>query len=283
MPSASHGQYRRRPGREQAGGARPPLLGSSGQSIVTGRGKTMKQMLIYNEVVPVTRERHGKLSLKPTTSFEFAGETNSVPLLAQEFGMAGLHFPIVFSEGGDGHVPAAILGVRDKENAFVAKDGSWSAPYIPAFLRRYPFIFATDEKAETFTLMVDRTYPGLNSGGKGERLFDADGEQTQFLKNAINFLSEYQAHYERTRAFGNSLNELGLLEPGEIHLPLPGDPERRLRGFKIVSRDKLRALSAETLARLNASGELELIYLHLFSLGNLPRLQEKLAAAAAPA
>ena len=240
----------------------------------------MKQMLIYNEVVPVTRERHGKLSLKPLTSYDFARQTNSVPLLAQEFGLAGLHFPIVFSEGGDGHVPAVILGVRDQENAFVGPDGSWTGAYVPAFLRRYPFVFGTDEKAETFTLMVDRTYPGLNSSGKGERLFDADGEQTVFLKNVIAFLSEYQAQHECSRAFGATLSEFGLLEPGEIHLPLPGDPERRLRGFKIVSREKLRALPVERLAGLHASGELELIYLHLFSLGNLARLQERLAASA---
>ena len=49
-------------------------------------------------------------------------------------------------------------------------------------------------------------------------------------------------------------------------------PERRLTGFKIVNRDKLKALSGDLLAQMIKSDELELIYLHLFSLRNLSRL-----------
>jgi hypothetical protein len=241
----------------------------------------MKQMLIYNDVTPVTREKHGKFSFKATGNFDFARQTNSVPLVVQEFGLAAMHYAIVFGQASDGIVPAAVLGVRDNENIFVGADGRWDAPYIPAFVRRHPFVFGTDEKAEKFTLLVDESYPGFNKGGKGEMLFDAGGEQTAFLKNVLAFLSEYQGQTQATEAFTKTLSELNLLEPAEAHLPLPKDPERRLRGFLIVSREKLRALPGDKLAELNQSGALELIHLHLFSLMNLSRLQEKLSAAAA--
>lgn len=238
----------------------------------------MKKLLIYEDITPVTRQAHGQLSLKKSESFEFARETNAVPVVLAEFPRASGEFAIVFTEASEGIIPAVILGLREKENAYIAKDGKWEAGYVPAFLRRYPFVFATDAKAETFTLMIDPNYSGFNTDGKGERLFDADGEQTAFLTNTLNFLREYQAHFARTRAFGTKLEELGLLEPVEARVPLPKDPDRRLTGFKIVNRDKLKALSGDALSQMLKTDELELIFLHLFSLRNLGRLHEKLAA-----
>jgi hypothetical protein len=238
----------------------------------------MKKLLIYEDVTPVTRKAHGQLSLKKGATYEFASETNAVPVVLAEFPRACADYAIVFTDASEGLIPAAVLGVRDKENAYVAKDGSWDAGYIPAFVRRYPFVFATDAKAETFTLMIDQNYSGFNTEGKGERLFDSDGENTAFLTNTLNFLREYQQHFGRTRAFGKKLDELGLLEPVEARVPLPKDPDRRLTGFRIVNRDKLKALSGDVLAQLIKTDELELIFLHLFSLRNLNRLQEKMAS-----
>lgn len=241
----------------------------------------MKQLLIYNDVIPVSKDRHAKYSYKPTGNYEFARQTNSVPLVAAEFAMAAMHYAIVFGQAADGVVPAAVLGVRDSENVFVGADGVWNASYIPAFVRRHPFVFGSDEKAEMLTLMVDESCAGFNTSGKGEMLFDAEGEQTTFVKNVMAFLGEYQGQTLATNNFTKLLTDLDLLDPAEAHLPLPSDPERRLRGFLIVSRDKLKALPAEKLAELHANGALELIYIHLFSMNNLSRLQEKMSAAAA--
>lgn len=239
----------------------------------------MKKLLIYEDVVPVTRQAHGNLSLKKGKTFEFARQTNAVPLVVAEFPQVAQDYAIVFTETSEGIVPAAVLGARTDENAYITADGTWDAPYVPAFVRRYPFVFAADEKAETFTLMVDPTYPGLNKDGKGERLFDADGAQTTFLDNTLAFLKEYQALFNHTRGLATKLNEMGLLEPVEARLPLPKDPQRRLTGFKIVNREKLKALDADVVSQMLKSDEMELIFLHLFSLRNLARLQEKMAAA----
>lgn len=238
----------------------------------------MKKLLIYEDIIAVTRKAHGNLSLKKGQTYEFARQTNAVPVVLSEFPPASSEYAIVFTEAAEGTMPAVILGVRDRENAYVGPDGSWGASYVPAFVRRYPFVFATDAKAETFTLMIDRSYSGFNTEGRGERLFDADGAQTSFLDTTLNFLRAYQTQFARTRAFGNRLAELGLLEPVEARVPLPKDPNRRLTGFKIVNRDKLKALGADVLAAMVKSDELELIFLHLFSLRNLNRLHEKLAA-----
>lgn len=238
----------------------------------------MKQLLIYDDVVPVTRQAHGNHALKRDSTYEFARQTNAVPLVLAEFPQVSQDYAIVFTETAEGVMPAVVLGARNDENAYIKADGTWDAPYVPAFVRRYPFVFAMDEKGETFTLMVDPGYAGLNTEGKGERLFDADGAQTAFLDSTLAFLKEYQALFQRTRAFGMRLNELNLLDPVEARLPLPQDPQRRLTGFKIVNRDKLKALGADIVSQMLKSDELELIFLHLFSLRNLGRLQEKMAA-----
>jgi hypothetical protein len=244
----------------------------------------MKTLLIYNEVVPVTRREHGSLALKKGTTFEFAKETNAAPLVIAEFARASIDYPIVFTEAAEGIIPSAILGLRNNENAFVDADGSWQASYIPAFIRRYPFVFATDAQATTFTLMIDPSYEGFNSDNRGERLFDSDGEHTGFLDQTLAFLKDYQSHFERTKAFGEKLAALDLLDPVEARVPLPNDPDRRLTGFKVVNREKLKALSGDVLADMARSDELELVYLHLFSLNNLTKLHGRLVAdASAPA
>jgi len=236
----------------------------------------MKTLLIYNEVVPVTRKDHGSLSLKRSSTFEFAKETNATPLVVAEFPRASQDYPIVFTETAEGIIPSAILGLRNNENAFVGDDATWQAGYIPAFIRRYPFVFSTDAEAKTFTLMIDPSYPGFNSENRGERLFDSDGEHTGFLDQTLAFLKDYQSHFERTKAFGQKLAELDLLDPVEARVPLPNDPERRLIGFKVVNREKVKALPAETLAELARADQLEFLYLHLFSLNNLTKLHGRL-------
>ncbi len=236
----------------------------------------MKQLLIYDDIIPLTRQDHGHLSLQKVETFEFARQTNAVPLVAAEFPQAAVDYAIVFTDTAEGIVPAVILGIRNNENLFVDEDGKWNATYIPAFVRRYPFAFATDDKGENFTVMIDRSYSGFNAGGKGERLFDVDNNNTPFLENTLAFLRDYQGLFARTKTFGDRLKELGVLDPVEANMPLPSDPQRKLTGFKIVNRDRIKTIPTKVMAQMLREDELELIYLHLFSLRNIGRLQEKL-------
>ncbi len=49
-------------------------------------------------------------------------------------------------------MPAVLLGIRDQENLYVDDNGAWNAKYIPAFVRRYPFVFSSQDK-NTFNLV----------------------------------------------------------------------------------------------------------------------------------
>ncbi|KPQ25544.1 MAG: SapC [Halomonas sp. HL-48] len=230
------------------------------------------QLLIYRNVQPITRDKHGELYLKAGKDFVFAKEVNSVPLMAAEFPAAASDLPIVFTDADDGVLPVAVLGIERDVNLMVDDDNRWQGEYVPAFFRRYPFVFASSAEGKTFTLCVDEDYEGLNSEGRGERLFDADGEQTQYLSRVLSFLQDYQAHFQRTRAFCRRLVELDLLESVEAQVRLPEGGRRTLTGFKSINRKKLKELSAEQLQTLVGNDELELMYIHLQSMRNFSRL-----------
>lgn len=236
-----------------------------------------KQLMIYERAVPVSSEAHKDWSVKLDGGFGFAREVNSVPVLAAEFATSALEFTIIFAGEGDVVFPSVILGMKEGQNAYVKEDGTWDGRYVPAFLRRYPFVFATSEDNQTFTLCVDEEFEGLNKDGEGERLFDSKGERTQYLENTLNFATEYQAQFTRTQAFANRLVELDLLEPAQAQFNLSSGERAQLSGFKTISREKLKALPAETLAEMAATDELELCYLHLHSLNNISPMTQRLA------
>ena len=103
------------------------------------------QLLIYERAVPINKQKHANWSVKVGNSYDFAKSINSAPLTAVEFPNAAAEYSIVFAGNEDAVMPAVILGVRDRENLYLSEDGKWSAKYIPAFIRRYPFVFSLRE------------------------------------------------------------------------------------------------------------------------------------------
>jgi hypothetical protein len=234
-----------------------------------------KQLLIYESSVPLNAALHRNLSFEPVPGYGFASGINAVPLTAVEIPAAAPEYAIVFTAAGDEVVPMAVLGVRNDQNLFLSSDASWGAKYVPAFVRRYPFVFATSDDQQTLMLCIDETHPGFNSEGRGERLFDAEGKPTAYAGRVLEFLKEYQTQFERTRMFCRRLKDLGLLEPMEAVVTLPDGKQVPLRGFLGVSRERLRGLDGADLASLAKTDELELIYHHLASLRNFNDVKDR--------
>ena len=212
-----------------------------------------------------------------TQVYRFAGAVNSVPLTATEFPFAARDFVIVFA-GPDIPMPAAILGVQQNKNLFVADDGHWQGRYIPAFVRRYPFVFSSNEDNSTFTLCVDKTFQGLNEEGRGERLFSDEGDNTAYLEKMLKFLQEYQVQFQRTQAFCKQLKDNDLFESMQAQISLPSGSQQSLTGFQVINRDRLKALDGDKLAELAKTDALELAYLHLQSLNNFSVITERASA-----
>ncbi|HET9823428.1 MAG TPA: SapC family protein [Burkholderiaceae bacterium] len=235
-----------------------------------------KQLLIYETAVPVSAARHGKHSIEVGGTYTFSAGVNAVPLMAVEILRAATEYAVVFTAVGDDVMPAVVLGVKGDQNLYLGPDGHWNAKYIPAFIRRYPFVFAASADAKTLTLCVDEAYPGLNTEGRGQRLFGDDGRPTAYVDRVLTFLKEYQAHFVRTQTFGRRLKAAGVLEPMQAKVTTPAGATLSLTGFMAVNRAKLRALSGDQLAELAKTDELELIYLHLYSMRNFADVKDRL-------
>ena len=238
------------------------------------------QLLFYEAAVPVSANRHGDWAIEPH-DYSFSRNINSVPLTAVEFPAAAAEYAIVFAGQRGTLMPAAILGVRAAQNLFLDDKGGWDAKYVPAFVRRYPFVFSSPDQGKSFTLCIDETFAGFNREGRGQRLFDEDRKTSAYTDNVLKFLKQYQLEFQRTQAFCRKLEELDLLEPMQARISGESGERMSLAGFMAVDRNKLKALAPEQLAELARSDALEMIYVHLQSMRNFGLMRARMNGTAA--
>ncbi len=235
------------------------------------------QLLIYETATPMSYGRHGDWSVEVGTDYSFSRSVNSVPLMSVEILSAAAEYAVVLGGTGDVVMPAVILGLRGDENLYLTEQGGWQAKYIPAFVRRYPFVFSSPDEGKTFTLCIDEAFPGFNRKGRGERLFTDERKPTPYVENVLKFLQQYQIEFRRTQAFCKKLKDLNLLEPMQAQINLNSGERMFLTGFSAVDRARLKTLSADAIADLAKSDELELIYAHLLSMRNFAGMRDRLA------
>ncbi len=233
----------------------------------------MSEMMFYERVVALNDQAHAGLKVRPASSFAYAARTNSVPLLAREFFEAAREYPIVFTRGETGPVPAALLGLREAENLYVDRDGKWDARYIPAFVRRYPFVPGKGAQGELL-VCIDEASPCFDTE-QGEALFVA-GKPAAHLEHAMKFLAEFHQATAATELMGRRLQDLGLLRQADSVAQLNDGSRFRLNGLNVVDEVKLRALDSDVVLELFANGTLAAVYAHLMSLGNLGALVDRL-------
>lgn len=229
--------------------------------------------LFYKKPVPLNKDQHGDLYMEPVNDFKHTIGTNSVYIAAVEFIKSAKDYPIVFGRNSDGSVfPAVLLGIQNSQNRFIGKQGEWLVDYIPAYVRRYPFILASNPgSSDTFAVCIDESYRGFNRKKKGQRLFEESGEESDILKQSIEFLRGYQNQIHITNVFCKNLKDSGILDPMQAKITKDGK-ERALGGFLCVNRERLKGLEPKKLAEFMMSDQLELIFAHLYSLNNLNKL-----------
>ncbi|MDY0269951.1 SapC family protein [Trichloromonas sp.] len=226
-------------------------------------------------IVPISVETHAGKKIQPLTSYAFAKKINSAPVVASEIAIASRHFPLAFIEQNGEVGLFALFGLLNQQNLFVDANGRWLADYVPAILRRYPFIFAKARDREDYILCVDED-SGLISEKKGAPLFEDNGEASETLKKALAFVTEYQRAANSSMAFSAEVKRLSLLQPLNIELKISEDKKQKIEGLQRIDEKRLNALSEEDFLALRTKGFLPLIYAHLFSLNALGDLGRRL-------
>ncbi len=236
---------------------------------------------MFGSVVPLDRELHKKLHLKTELStLDKVKALNSMFLTTVEFAEACKEFPIVFVRAGDAPkdggkqavAPLVVFGLRPGHNLFV-EDGKWTANYAPAYVRRYPFMMAHIDEQGNMALCFDEQWAGF-SETEGSALFGADGQATEFLMTAKNFVESYERETERTRAACHELVELDLLQDMRFESSNEAGEKVDVEGFMTLDEKKLAELDDATVVRLHRNGLLALLEMHRLSLSNMARLAQ---------
>jgi hypothetical protein len=235
----------------------------------------------YEKPVLLDRARHKALRVRPSGSFAFARKANSVYLAGVEFNEAMKEYAIVFTRAATGRiVPVAMLGLRARENLFVADDDGWDAVYVPAFVRRYPFVLA-QLAGEQLGVCIDEAFEGFNQS-EGDALFDREGGNTPFLAGAVQFLENYQREFARTEVFCERLERFGLLKETNAQAHLKDGRTLTISNVLVVDEPKLMTLPDAVALSLFRSGEMHLVSMHLASLSNMQALADKIAKRRGP-
>ena len=242
-----------------------------------GLGQITGTVLFYSQPEPLSSEIHGKMGVKSMDGpFGFAKAGHAVPLTVGEFPLAAVTGPIIFV--GDEKLPIAVMGLNAGDNMFLRDDGLFEpGVYIPAYIRRYPFVFANDDNAKQMVLCIDRGAEFIVDKDFDQPFFEADGEPSQYTKNCIEFCNNFEIERQRTQSFVQLLKDLDLFETKTASFtPMnpdgtQGEPQKIAEYFG-VSEDKLNALPTDKLVELRGNGALAQIYAHLLSLVGWDRL-----------
>lgn len=238
----------------------------------------MNAFAFYKKVVALNSEVHRNLKFAADeANFLFARDTTAVLIAGVEFAEAAREYPIVFIRGADQAMrPVVLLGVRNAENLFVNEQGKWDARYIPAFVRRYPFVMAEGGEQGKLVVCIDESCAALNSD-HGELLINAEGKLEPRMNEVMQFLNNFQQEFARTELITKQLDELGLFVQQGARFDTATGQTFQLNDFYLIDEAKFGKLADEQLPALFRSGALGLAYLHLASLGNMRKLLDRVS------
>lgn len=102
------------------------------------------------------------LKVDAIKGFRYAKKLTQCIITVDEFFKAAKSQPIVFAKNESGkYFASTLLGLEKETNNFVNGKGEWiKGEYIPAYVRRYPFIFIQD--GQTLALAYDSDCKEIN-------------------------------------------------------------------------------------------------------------------------
>jgi hypothetical protein len=234
-------------------------------------------VLFYSQPEPLSPQAHGKMGVKSMDGpFGFAKVGHAIPLTVGEFPLAAVTGPIIFV--GDDKLPIAVMGLNAGENMFLRDDGLFEpGVYVPAYIRRYPFVFANDDAAQKMVLCIDRAAEFVVEKNPDQPFFESDGTPSAYTKNCIEFCNNFEMERQRTMSFVQLLKDLDLFESKTSSFT-PANPDgsagepQKIAEYFGVSEEKLNKLPADKYIELRDNGALAQIHAHLISLVGWDRL-----------
>lgn len=243
-----------------------------------GQPELTGQVMFYRRPEPLSLEKHRDLGVKQIAApFSFLKTAHAVPITVSEFGVAATCYPIIFV--GNDKTPVAVMGVRQNENEYIDAMGQPDPDtYLPAFVRRYPFVFASDPKSDKLLLCVD-TEAQMVSNAPDVKFFDGENA-SKFTQDAIEFCKEFERQRRATVEFVELLDKASLFEQKSVAFT-PRDaqgnpgPTQKIADYWAISEEGLNALPESKFQDIRNTGALAAVYAHMVSLMNWQRVIQR--------
>ena len=210
---------------------------------------------------------HRALKVQAGAAARYGDNQRFVAVIVGEFPYLAAHYPILLTKDQDtgAFFAGAMLGIDEGENLFLDARGMES--YRPLNLQRGPFFTAGNDVA------IDLDSPRLDDGGKP--LFTEAGEPTQYLQSIMALFRDLKPGLEMTKVFVETLMRLKLVEPIDVDLAFDDGSKRSLTGLYTINQNALHELPDATVTDLFRRGYLQLIYLMIGSLKQIPVLARR--------
>ena len=227
---------------------------------------------MYKKLEALNKIEHKNKGVTEVTDFLYSKELMNAPIALSEFFEACKNYPILFAKDKDEKWFATILlGYKQGENLFVDEKGAWKElHYIPAFIRSYPFVLVNQENKKEMVFAVEGDY--LNEKESSKKLFDKDGENSEFLNGVITFLNQFYADSLATADFIKQVDDWELLEEKVVNITNKKEEKFSFNGFFIINEEKLKHLSKKKKDDICEKNAYSLITAHLISLSNIQKL-----------
>lgn len=218
--------------------------------------------------------------LRVVTGFgsEFGDDIGMVLAFPSEYAELQREYPIFFRKDGDSGQwqSVALLGFEQHENLFL-QDGRWNAAYLPGATAKGPFLIGFQEQRidgelrKEPVMHVDLEHPRV-SFSEGEPVFLPHGGNSPYLQHIAGVLRGIRDGLEFGTAMFAAFDSMGLIQPVNLDVQLDDRHRVSVNGLHGIDRERLAALDAGSLLRLNQAGFLEGAYLVLASMHNMRRL-----------
>lgn len=221
---------------------------------------------MFEKIEPLDPSKHQNLRFSKISSFAFAGTISAIKLSFSELRQASRYYPIVFFKVAP-CIPQAILSLENGKNACIDEAGNWKLPYVPAFIRFYPFtLVKVEEEEDKFVLCLDPEAEHFKSG-MGEPLFTAEGKPVEFIDTVLKSMTTYQNELSATEVLFKRLDEKEVIVDRAIKYKL-NQEEKSIDGFQGVDMEKLVTLDDKSLADMVKNGTMGIVHEHINSLVN---------------
>ena len=223
------------------------------------------------------KEKHRGLRVKTGYGAALGDAVMYVMTYPMEFRDIQSSYPILFTKDPTSgrFFAAAVLGFEVDQNLFL-QDNGWDAAYVPAMVRRQPFLIATGGDGDTSTPVVslDLDHPRV-SETEGEALFDSEGGSTGFLDQKIALLDKLHRGLQHGNGFIDALLQHELLEQITLDIAFNDGSKKTMQGFYSIAEERLYQLKGDVLESLNRAGYLQPVFMAVASMSRMRDIIER--------